>query len=145
MCRSCKRLHSDLDHQRRRSDVSPSRRLKRQQPSSSFKLKYLSPASATKRKTAAQKERSLDKAKASRLAEFDITLEDDQSDEVSEIVSTTEEKYSEELETTLNEADAHSASTGNSIRSSWERDKAASKASFKTQFYKDQLINGKLV
>ena len=98
MCRSCKRLHSDLDHQWRRSDVSPSRRLEQQQPFSSFKLKYLSPA---KRKTAAQKERLLDKAKASRLAEFDITLEDDQSDEVSEIVSTIEEKDSDELETIL--------------------------------------------
>ena len=140
MCRPCKRLHSDLDHQRRRSDVSPSKRLERQQPSSSFK--YLSPASTAKRRTATQKKRSLDKAKVFRLSEFDITLEDDQSDEVNEIISTIKEKCSEEFETILNEADAHSENTGSSIRSSWEREMAASKASCKTQFYSHQLRNG---
>jgi len=93
LCRPCKRLRSDLNHQRRRSDVSPARCLKRQQPSSRFKLKYLSPASVKKRKTATQKERSNDKAKLSRLKDFDITLEDDQSDEVSEVLQTIEEVF----------------------------------------------------
>ena len=41
LCKPCKRLQSDLDHQRRRSQVSPLRRASRQLPSSSFKLKYL--------------------------------------------------------------------------------------------------------
>ena len=138
-------MHSDLDHQRRRSDVSPSKRLKRQHPSSSFRLKYLSPARTTKRRTATQKEPSLDKAKACRLSEFDITLEDNQSDEVSEIVSAIEEKCLEELESILNKADTHSENTGNSIRSSWERDIAASKLSCKTEFYNDQLRNGNFI
>ena len=141
LCRPCKRLTSDLNHQRRRSDVSPARRLKRQQPSSRYKLKYLSPASLRKRKAATQKERSNDKAKLSRLSEYDITLEDDQSDEVSEVLQTIEQKCSEELHAVLKEADAHSSSTGKSIRSSWERDRASHKA----QFYTDQLQNGKLV
>jgi len=138
LCRPCKRLKSDLDHQRRRSDVSPARRLKRQLPSSRYKEKYLSPLSRTKRKAAAQKERSNDKAKLARLIELDITLEDDQSDEVSEVLQTIEQKCSKELASILQEADAHSANTGKSIRSSWEQDKAKSKA----QFYKDQLQNG---
>ena len=91
-CRPCKRLNSYLDHQRRRSDVSPGVRLKRQQPSSRYKLKYLSPASIRKRKAATQKERSNDKAKLSRLSEFDITLEDDQLDEVSEVLQNNVQK-----------------------------------------------------
>ena len=141
LCRPCKRLNSYLDHQRRRSDVSPGTRLKRQQPSSRYKLKYLSPASIRKRKAATQKERSNDKAKLSRLSEFDITLEDDQSDEVSEVLQTIEQQCSEELHSILKEADTHSSTTGKSIRSSWERDKA----SYKAQFYSDQIQNGKLV
>ena len=62
LCKSCKRLCCDLDHQRTRSDVSPSKRAKRQLPSSNFKLKYLSPASVMKRRQATQQERSSDKA-----------------------------------------------------------------------------------
>ncbi|XP_065908252.1 uncharacterized protein [Dysidea avara] len=137
LCRPCKRLNSYLDHQRRRSDVSLGTCLKRQQPSSRYKLKYLSPASIHKRKAATQKERSNDKAKLSRLSEFDITLENDQSDEVSEVLQTIEQQCSEELHSILKEADAHSSTTGKSIRSSWERDKASCKA----QFYSDQIQN----
>jgi len=40
LCKSCKRLLALLEHQKQRSDVSPERRIARQQPSSSFKLKY---------------------------------------------------------------------------------------------------------
>lgn len=55
-CKACKRLICDLNHQHRRSNVSPSKQLKRLQPSSNFKLKYLSAASVTKRKKATQQE-----------------------------------------------------------------------------------------
>jgi len=49
LCRGCKRLHNDLDHHRRRSDVSPSKRAKRQLPSSHFKEMYMPPDSVTKK------------------------------------------------------------------------------------------------
>ena len=60
LCKSGKWLLALLEHQKRRSDVSPERSIARQQ-SSSFKLKYLSPASATKRKMATQMEGQLKK------------------------------------------------------------------------------------
>ena len=91
LCRPCKRLHADLDHQRRRSDVIPARFIKQQQPSSRYKLKYLSPASTLKQKAVTQKEWSCDKAKLASLTEFDVTLEDDQSDEVSKVIKRIEQ------------------------------------------------------
>ena len=115
--------------------------MKRQQPSSTYKLKYLSPASVLKRKVATQKERSTDKVKLSQLAEFDITLEDDQSDEVGEVMKTIEEQCVEDLRNLFDEVDSHSLSTGKSLRDTWERDKANCKA----EFFKDQLKNDKLV
>ena len=115
LCRACKRLRADLDHQRSRSDVSPARRLKRQQPSSRFKLKYLSPASTLKCKAAAQKERSNDKAKLSSLTEFDVTLEDDQSDEVIDIIKRIKQDCPDELQSAFEEADGHSSVTGKSL------------------------------
>ena len=102
LCRGCKRLHSDLEHQRRRSDVSPTRCAKRQLPSSLFKLKYLSPKSVTKRKQATQQERSRDKAKI-RKGDCDVVLEGDQSDEVSQIIQTIENEAADELEEVFQE------------------------------------------
>jgi len=52
----CKRLICDLDHQRRRSDISPSRKLMWLQPSFNFKKKHLSPASKAIREKATQQE-----------------------------------------------------------------------------------------
>ena len=45
-CGSCKVMICNLEHQKRRSEVSPARKLARQKPSSHYKLQYLSPASA---------------------------------------------------------------------------------------------------
>ena len=127
LCRSCKRLHPDLDHQYKRSGISPARRLK-QQPSSTYKLKYLSPASVWKRKVATQKERSTDKVKLSKLAEFDATLEDDQSDKVGKVMKTIKEQCAEDLRNLFDEIDLHSLSTGKPLRDTWEQDKANCKA-----------------
>jgi len=67
--KNCKRLLTLLLHQKQRSDVSPDRQIARQQLSSSFKLKYLSPASVVKERKAMQTERPTDKAKLAKLAD----------------------------------------------------------------------------
>ena len=113
-CRSCKCFYHNLEHQKRRSVVSPSRRIARQQPPSSFKLKYLSPASVAKRKKAAQKERSADKAKLARYTELEVTLDDEQSNELTNVVNRIEEANADELEKIFNEADKHLV--GDSVR-----------------------------
>ena len=106
-CKACKRLICDLNHQRRRSNVSSSKQLKRLQPSSNFKLKYLSPASVTKRKKATQQERSHDKAKLLKYDDLDVTLEEDQSDELVNVVTKLEEVAKEDLDNIFTEADDH--------------------------------------
>jgi len=63
-------------------NVSAARCIVRQQLSSSFKQKYLSPASVTKRK-ATQIERSTDKAKLAKLTNAELLLNDEQSEETS--------------------------------------------------------------
>jgi len=131
--KGCKCLHSDLDHQRRRSDVSPSKCASRQLPSSNFKLKHMSPHSVNQRKQAAQRERARDKAKIARL-NHDITLEDEQSDEISQIMQTIESQASKELNEVLQKG-----SLGPTTRSIWNNDKRNSKA----EFYKDQQLNSK--
>ena len=133
LCRGCKRLCSDLDHQRRRSDVSPSKRASRQLPSSNFKKKHLSPVSFTKREQAAQRERARDKAQIAKLRHH-ITLEDEQTDEVSQIMHTIESQASKELDEVLQEG-----SMGPAARSIWSEDKSNPKA----EFFKDQQHNCK--
>ena len=49
--------------------------LQRQQPSSHFKVKYLSPASALKRRQAAQQERLADKAKITKYESLEVILD----------------------------------------------------------------------
>ena len=139
MCKNCKRLQYNLDIQKRRSTVSPARRIARQQPSSSFKLKYLSPASVAQRKKATQTERSADKTKLARCAELEVTLDDEQSDELTNIMNKIEEANEDELEKIFNEADEHSV--GESIRAAWE----SNRQSTQQKFFKDQQINSKCV
>ena len=51
LCSACKRLVSDLEHQKKRSSfVSPGRQIKRQPANSNYPTKYLSPISTNKRK-----------------------------------------------------------------------------------------------
>ncbi|XP_065911308.1 uncharacterized protein [Dysidea avara] len=128
LCRGCKRLNTDLEHQRKRSDVSPAKHAKRLLPSSSFELKYLSPKSVAKRKQATQRERSRDKVAIAK-ANNEVVLEDDQSDEVNQIMQTIESEAATELDEVLKEMP-----TGRSI---WNDDKRNPKA----EFFKDQRLN----
>jgi len=119
LCKQCKRLHSLLECQRRRSDVSPSKKLERQQPFSWFKLKYLLPASTLKQKKATQQERSADKAKLARYSHLDDTLDDDQNNELNSVVKRIEEHCNDELDKVFQEAGAKSKHIGNSMCNLW--------------------------
>ena len=135
LCKSCKRLCCDLEHQRR-SDVSALKHEARLLPSSNFKLKYLSPQSVvvSKRKEATLREWSHNKVMIAKLSP-DVVLEDDQSDEVATILETIEEKASDELENVFKEADGQSV--GTAVRNAWETDERNAKPIFN----KDQQIN----
>lgn len=93
-----KRLHTDLDYQRRRSQGSPVRRASRQLPSLSFKLKYLSPLSVAKRRQATEKERSLDKAKLAKFVDTEVTVDDEQFEELTSVMEKIEKTCKDESE-----------------------------------------------
>ena len=118
--------------------MSPSKKLQRQQPSSHFKIKYVSPASRIKRKQAVQRERSADKVKLAKYDHLDITLDDDQSDELCGVIERIEDQCHDELGKLFGEADAKSRCTGETLRHIWQSDKPA-----KSEFFKDQQCNSK--
>ena len=134
MCASCKRLCTDLDHQKRRSEVSPARKVARLKPSSHFKIKYLSPASAAARKKATQIERSVDKAKLARREDIELQLE--QSEELCNVMKKIEETCPDKLQEIFQEGDT--CAVGKLVRDSWELDKLNAKE----KFFKDQIKNG---
>jgi len=139
LCSSCKRLKTDLDWQRRRTlQESPQRKIKRQAPSSKAKLSYMSPASQAKRKQNSLKERTKDKAKLSKFEKTEVTLDEEQHDEMCNIVNKIEEVGKDELEKVFAEGEAHGV--GAQIREVWVTDRRQQMDQFKA----DQAKNGEL-
>ena len=56
-----------------------------------------------------------------------MTLEDDKSDEVIDIIKRIEQDCPDELQSVFEEADGHSSLTGKSLLASWECDKVKRK------------------
>ena len=126
ICCKCKRLRSELDRALKRcTGYSPRRKIKRQQPSSNYPLKYLSPTSLKKRKSNTQQERNKDKKALAKYRHLEVTLDDNQSDELVEIMDKIETVGKETLEEILLEAE--SSGVGSSIRGIWKDDKRNTK------------------
>ena len=137
LCSACKRLLSDLEHQKKRSSlVSPRRRIKRQAANSNYPTKYLSPFSTKIRKKNMQTERSKDKALLSKYSKLDITLDDSQHDEMCKIVTELQDKHTDQLEEVYKEAIGFGVAS--SVREVWLMDKQ------RNEFYCDQIKNGLL-
>ena len=104
-CSACKRLASDLTHQKKRMGAeTPTRRIKRQNPSSRARLSYMSPVSQAKRKKLAQYERTSNIRKLKKYEDNEVTLDDEQNDEMCSIV---EQIQTEDLEALCKEGDEH--------------------------------------
>ena len=139
LCSGCKRLKLDLDWQRKRTLMeSPERKAKRQAPSSRAKLSTMSPASQFKRKQNAQAERTNDKKKLRKFENTEVTLDEEQHDEMCTIVNKIEEVGKNDLEKAFAEGDAHGV--GAQIREVWVTDRRQQTDQFKA----DQAKNSKL-
>ena len=103
-CSSCKRLVSDLN-QRLKSAVSSSDKVKRQQPSSHCPLKYMSPTSKQKRKENTQRERAKDRTQLQKYSHTELTLDDEQHDELIKLMEAIDQNGDDEVESILKEAD----------------------------------------
>ena len=139
LCRACKRLKLDLEWQRKRTQSeSPSRKVKRQAPSSKARLTYMSPSSQLKRKQNVLMERNSDKRKLSKYQNTEVTLSEEQHEEMSAIVRRIEEVGKDELEKVFAEGDAHGV--GTQIREIWKTDRREQLE----QFSEDQARNSML-
>ena len=137
MCTACKRLKTYLNWQLKRTMAeSPSRKVKRQAPTSKAKLSYMSPASQLKRKQNAISERSNDKRKLRKYENTEVTLADDQHEDMCNIVKTIEEVSKDDLEKLFAEGDIHGV--GDKVREVWCTDRRHQLE----QFHEDQTRNG---
>ena len=79
-----------------------------------------------------------DKVKLAKYDHLDITLDDDQSDELCGVIERIEDQCHDELGKLFGEADAKSRCTGETLQHIWQSDKPA-----KSEFFKDQQCNSK--
>ena len=122
LCGSCKRLWGQLDRALQRCmSYSPRRKIKRQQPSSNYPLKYMSPAILKKRKGNTQQERNKYKKALAKYRHMEVTLDDEQSNEMVEIMDKIDTVGKKTLEEIFMEAE--SSGVGGSVRGIWEDDK----------------------
>ena len=127
-CSACKRLVLDLNHQKKRTGAeTPTRRIKRQHLSSRARLSYMSPASQAKRKKLAQYERTSNIRKLKKYEDNEVTLDDEQNDEMCNIV---EQIWTEDLETLCKEGDEHGV--GRLMKDLWITDNERKRQEFST-------------
>ena len=135
-CSFCKRLVTDLEHQKRRTNAeTPTRKVKRQHPSSRARLSYMSPASQTKRRKLAQYERTNNLRKLARYEENEVTLDDEQNDEMRTIM---EKIGDEELQKLYDEGEKHGI--GGILKDIWITDLDRQRKEFSS----DQVSNSKI-
>ena len=83
----------------------------------------MSPASLKKRKSNTQQERNKDKKALAVYGLLEVTLDDDQSDEMKEIMDKIDKVEKQTLEHIFSEAENASSGVGNSVRGIWQDDK----------------------
>lgn len=137
LCSFCKRLRSDLEYNvKKAATVTPSEKENRLKPSSHFPEKYLSPKSLKKKKQNTSRERINDKRLLSKYNSADVTLTEDQHDQMCDVVAKISEMGSESLETVFAEGDKQGV--GRAIRAIWQNDLR----NVKKEFDSDQKQNG---
>ena len=136
-CYPCKRLVTDLEHQKRKTSAeTPTRKIKRQRPSSRAKLSYMSPASQARRKRLAQYERTNRIRKLNSFEDSEVMLNDDQNDEMCSIVQSI---GNDELEQLCLEGEKHGV--GKIMKDIWLTDAQQRKQ----EFFEDQAKTSMLL
>ena len=121
VCSKCVRLRCDLQRQVHRTESeSPSKKIKRQCSSSHARISYMSPSSVSKRLENQRIDRGKSKRKLQQYDHTEIPLDCEQDLELCTVVSTINEKFSNELETLYEEAKKHGV--GDRLRDVWNLD-----------------------
>ena len=88
----------------------------------------MSPSSQKKRKDNTQRERAKDQSRIQKYSHTELTLDDEQHDELSKLMDVTEEKGGKEVEEIMQDADSHGV--GDSVCEIWQMDKQRMKDEF---------------
>ena len=131
-CSACKRLISDLN-QRLKTAVSSPNKVKRQQPDSHCPLKYMSPSSQKKRKEYTQRDRAKHKKLLRKYLHTEVTLDDEQHEELSQLVNAIDENGSADLDELLQDADSYGMK--DAVSEIWQMDKGRMKEIFDAKIF----------
>ena len=126
-CSACKRLVSDLNERLKTAVASPEK-VKRQKPSSNCPLKYMSPSSQKRRKENTQRQRGRDRIQLRKYSHTELTLDDEQHDELSLLMDAIGERGGEDVEDIMKDAGSHGV--GDSVREIWQMDKQRMREEF---------------
>ncbi len=140
VCGKCSQFLSHVRELNKRNDITAEKKRKRQDPSSRYNITLLSAASGRIRHRYASRKREYNTKKIKRLEkrvhDYKMTLEDEQNKELTSIVNIINDKYSEDINTILVEADKKSPETGKVIHDIWEQD-----TKDREDFVRDQCKN----
>ena len=108
LCKSCivQRSHLDRKVQRKLAE-SPGRKSKRQCASSKAKLTYMSPLSQQKRKYDQRQKMHSTQVKLTKYQQTEITLDEQQDEEMENMMKVIEQQSSEKLEELFQEGEKH--------------------------------------
>lgn len=139
LCVSCKTLYHDLSAIKKRAlAASPQHKEKHCEASSRRPLKYLSPASQSRKlQNKTNQTTKLKKAlKSYESSSYDVGLSNEQDMELQQLVGAIGQNGQSDLETIFREAEDSGEGCGDTLREHWERDVTQRK-----QFFEDQLKN----
>lgn len=136
MCQACKKMCGYLDQLVCTAvAVTPARKASRQDPSSTCPISSLSPTSQKKRKYNLMHEQVEDRKRLQKYEHTEVTLDDDQNDELSHVVHTINAKSpGREILSQIFEK-AENEGKGQIVREIWENE-------LRLQFNKDKARNG---
>lgn len=139
MCVNCKTLYHDLSAiKKRAAAASPDHKDKWTDPSFTHPLKYLSPASHSKK----LKEKGMEVGKLRKALQmhesspFNVDLSNEHDIELQQLVTAIDNNGQADLEAIFQEAENSGEGCGDTLREFWERDVTERK-----QFFEDQLKN----
>ena len=133
MCPACKRLIDNLNQRfKKLTSTTSEQKENRVQSSSHYPEKYLSPKSIQKKRKNMQFDRS---KLLKKFSHMEVSLSEEQHDEMCELMEKVNEVGSAELESALSEADKQGV--GPSIRAIWKNDLI----NIKKEFDQDQKRN----
>ena len=138
MCQPCKKMRSHLDQRVQASlAVTPTKKATHLEPSSRCPLSALSPASVNKQRKNLMTERTQDKKTIRKYEHMEITLDDDQSNEMAEIVNVSNSRSPDALSEIFQEAESQGKG---GVKEIWKNDVRSDK-----EFEKDQSRNSKML